>query len=154
MSPWYIFFKSAKHSSTVQIDWKASWQKIWTAFWVTAVVVFVSESSTWSSKDISEGSMVEHNSHKTGQLHRAITGLFYHLLLLQYYHLRTEDQPTWDQVQSFSPIEPRIIHQNISRICSLPGLPWSVNCSGALSNWWRKLSDYKKLGTITIRLTC
>ena len=34
--------------------------------------------------------MVEHNSHKTGQLHRAITGLFYHLLLLQYYNLRTK----------------------------------------------------------------
>ena len=76
------FFKSLKHTLTVQIDWKASWQKIWTAFWVTAVVVFVSESSTWSSKDISEGSMVGHNSHKTGQLHTAITGLYYHLLLL------------------------------------------------------------------------
>ena len=35
--------------------------------------------------------MVEHNSHKTGQLHTAIMALYYHLVvLLQYYNLRTK----------------------------------------------------------------
>ena len=105
--------------------------------------------------------MVGHNSHKTGQLHTAITGLYYHLVLLQYYNITISQyynitilqfQRMLNQAQSFSvsPTEPKLINQNISRNCSQP-----VDSHGQLivSNWWRKLSDYKKL-TITIRLTC